>query len=352
VARRAAGSAAVYRPDGLNLARPGMAARRSRTGRLLALGLLCLLLMPGTWWRETNHGPDGRNILSHRELDVPQPPDWPASLRLVGMWELESPNTEFGGYSALLMLPGRRLVAYSDRGGVLTFTPPGEGQEKPEIGSIPVSKEVAWNVDFESATRDPVSGLRWIGIESANVIVRLSAKGEPQAVRQPPEMEPWPKNSGAEAMVRLADGRFIVLGERESLSSLVAGQGLLFPGDPVDGAEAIRFRFVPPQGFLPTDMALLPDGRALILLRGLGFGLPPFSAKLVVADPSRIRAGEEWPWTPFADLSPPLPRDNYEGLAIAPAPGGGADIWIISDDNQASFQRTLLIRLHWDGERA
>jgi hypothetical protein len=141
-----------------------------------------------------------------------------------------------------------------------------------------------------------------------------------------------------------------VLGERESLPSLVAGPGLLFAGDPVEGAKAIGFRFVPPKGFMPTDMAALPDGRVLILLRGLGFGLPPFSAQLVVADPSEIRSGEEWPWTPFAEISPPLPRDNYEGLAIAATPDGGADIWIISDDNNAAFQRTLLIRLHLAAE--
>jgi len=323
-----------------------MAARRSRKGRLLALGLVCLLLAPGTWWREPVRGPDLRNILSHRQLDVRQPRDWPASLRLVGMWQLESPNTEFGGYSALLALPDRRLVAYSDRGGVLTFTPPGEGQGEPEFQQIPVTKAVAYNLDFESATRDPATGLRWIGIENVNAIVRLSADGEPQDVRQPPEMQDWPRNSGAEAMLRLPDGRFIVLGEREGISSLTAGPALLFAGDPVDGAEAIRFRFVPPQGFLPTDLAGLPDGRVLILLRGLGFGVPPFRAKLVVADPSRIRAGEAWPWTPFSELSPPLPRDNYEGMAIVPTPDGGADLWIISDDNKASLQRTLLIRLH------
>jgi len=108
-------------------------ARRGRIRRLFTLTLLCLLLAPRTWLRETNGELDLRNILSHRRLNVPEPSDWPESLRLGGVWELESPNTHFGGYSALLALPGARLVAYSDRGGVLTLTAPGEGRAKPEF---------------------------------------------------------------------------------------------------------------------------------------------------------------------------------------------------------------------------
>jgi len=327
-----------------------MRERRGRIGRLLALALLCLLLAPGTWWREDIPELNLQNVLSHRPLIIPQPQGWPRSLRVVGVWELKSPNTYFGGYSALLALPGKRLVAYSDRGGVLTFTPPGEGPARPEFHAIPARAYVAYNQDFESATRDPVSGVRWIGIEGANAIARFLPNGEPETAHKPPQMQDWPKNSGAEAMLRLPDGRFIVLGEGEVRLLRAAGPGLLFSSDPVEGAEALHFRFVPPTGYRPTDMAMLPDGRVLILLRGLDLAVPPFRARIVVADPDEIRAGEEWPWASFADLSPPLPRDNYEGMAIVASPGGGADIWIISDDNVVSLQRTLLIRLHFSGE--
>ena len=34
------------------------------------------------------------------------------------------------------------------------------------------------------------------------------------------------------------------------------------------------------------------------------------------------------------------------GLAIAPDPDG-VTLWVISDDNFARFQRTLLLELHW-----
>lgn len=326
-----------------------MGRQRSRFRRLLALALLCLLLAPGTWLRETSVAPDQRNILSARKLGVVRPADWPSSLQLLGVWQLESPNTDFGGYSGMMALPRNRLLAYSDRGGVLAFTPPVYGELRPDFQVIPISPAVAWNVDFESVASDPVTGRRWLGSETVNAIVRLSPDGVPEALRRPPEMQDWPKNRGAEAMVRLADGRFIVLGERESPLSLDPGPGLLFPGDPVEESEALSFRFLPPAGFVATDMAALPDGRVLLLLRGLGFGIPPFRGVLALADPALIRPGEEWPWTWLAEFSPPLPRDNYEGLAVTPTRDGGADIWIISDDNHATLQRTLLIGLHLEG---
>jgi hypothetical protein len=67
---------------------------------------------------------------------------------------------------------------------------------------------------------------------------------------------------------------------------------------------------------------------------------------LAVADPADIAAGKDWPWRKLADLAGPVPRDNYEGLAIAPD-ADGVTLWVISDDNFARFQRTLLIELHW-----
>jgi hypothetical protein len=320
--------------------------RGRRWAWLLPLALLCLLLAPGTWWRETAQDLDQGVVLTVKPVDWRQPGDWPSSLRVDGVWVLESSNASFGGYSALLALPGGRLAAYSDRGGVLTFAAPGEASTPPEFRVLTPTREIGFSTDIESATRDPVSGRRWIGIETANVITRLSSDGDPEEGVGPPEMHDWPTNSGAEAMLRLPDGRFIVLGESERRFSLAAGPGLLFAGDPVEGARAISFRFVPPRGSHPTDIAGLPDGRVLILLRQLDFSVPPFRTRLVVADPRQIREGEEWPWAHLAELSPPLPRDNYEGLATVPTSDGGAEIWIISDDNRASLQRTLLIKLH------
>jgi hypothetical protein len=327
-----------------------MQARRSRIGRLFALALLCLLLAPGTWWRQDWSQPERRHILSIRELAISQPPGWSRTLRLTGIWELDSPNSFFGGYSALLALPDERLSAYSDRGAYLDFSAPGAAAPRePRIATIVHIPIPQLRNDIESAARDPDSSVRWLGLETNNAIARLTPGQGPEYVL-PPLMRDWPKNQGAEAMTRLADGRFIVLAEGALSIGRKAGPGILFSGDPVAGASAIAFRFTPPAGFHPTDMAALPDGRVLILLRGLKIAVPPFRAMLVIADPEKILEGEEWPWTLVSKLSPPLPRENYEGLAIAPTSDGRADIWIISDDNRSGVQRTLLVKMHWTGE--
>lgn len=325
---------------------------RERRRRLLAAALLCLLVAPGTWWRAAEPVPDGRDILTLRPLAALRPAGWPAPLRLRGIWHLDSPNTRFGGYSALVALPGGRLAAYSDRGTALVFTEPGRGPAAPRFRDFPLKDPVRWFRDIEAATRDPETGRQWIAIETINLVARLDANGRPEDHGYPPQMQDWPYNRGAEAMLRLPDGRFVVLGESTANLGSTAGPGLLYPGDPLAGDAALRFRFVPPRGYRPTDMASLPDGRVLILLRSLDLAVPPFAALLVVADPARIRAGEAWPWARLARISPPLPRDNYEGLAARPAADGGTEIWIISDDNNAGIQRTLLLGLWWDGRRS
>ena len=114
------------------------------------------------------------------------------------------------------------------------------------------------------------------------------------------------------------------------------------------GAEPTAFRLVSPPGYRPVDIAQLPDGRALILLRKVVWGIPPgFAGKLMLADPATIRAGEVWRTEPLADLVAPLPSDNYEGLAVASDGRGGIVLWLISDDNDSIAQRTVLLKLRW-----
>ena len=106
-----------------------------------------------------------------------------------------------------------------------------------------------------------------------------------------------------------------------------------------------------PGEFSPTDMAPLPDGRVLILLRNFVWGLPPrFEVGLMVADPSEIAAGETWTGQMLAFFPRPFPIDNYEGLSVEWEEGGyPVTITLVSDDNDMRFQRTLLARLRWDG---
>jgi hypothetical protein len=51
----------------------------------------------------------------------------------------------------------------------------------------------------------------------------------------------------------------------------------------------------------------------------------------------------QWRDAPVAELNPPVTLDNFEGLTVAPRDRGEAvRLYIVSDDNFSSSQKTLL----------
>ncbi len=316
--------------------------------RLVLLTIVALGLAPGTWVRTPDAAStDERPILSIMPLPLPE--TGRSDLQVAGAWALSSANQHFGGYSALAALPDGNLLAVSDRGRRLRFTPPSRPGTAVSFDYLGAARPVAkTSVDSEALAFDPASGRLWVAYENRNMIVRYDARFRREAAVRPAAMRDWPPNSGPEAIVRLADGRFVVLAEgspRWFDSDLPA---LLFPSDPVDGAVPERFRFKPPDGYRPVDAAQLPDGRVMILLRRVHWTLPPaFTGKLMIADPATIRPGERWRAERIADLAEPLPTDNFEGLAVEPGRDGSVIVWLISDDNTSAFQRTLLLKLIW-----
>ena len=111
----------------------------------------------------------------------------------------------------------------------------------------------------------------------------------------------------------------------------------------------VRFVFQARDGYRPSDAALLPNGRIVVLLRGIELGLPlSFPALLVVADPRDIAEDTVLPSRLLAKIEEPFPSDNFEGLTVVDEKDGNWSLWLISDDNFASYQRTLLLKLRWD----
>lgn len=318
--------------------------RRPRSFRILALALLALALAPGTWLR-TDPAADSRDLVTLHRVGTRMPAT-SAGFTREGLWQLRSPHADFGGYSAMLALGDDVLRLFSDRGTGLTFYRPGAGTDLP---ALPRHFFTVWDVgpfsqnypDIESATQDPVTGDYWLGYEYFNAVVRYDLGSTFIAARQPEDMQAWPINGGAEAMARLADGRFVLLPEND-------GRGLLYPSDPTQGARALAFRFDLPEPYYATDMAALPDGRVLILARGLDWHLLPFTAQLWIGDPAAIRAGKAWTLQRLVQLDTLLPRENYEAMALVPQADGSVIIWLASDDNLAVAQRTLLARLSWN----
>jgi len=320
---------------------------RSPACRRALAALLCIAVAPGLWWQSpASYGERTGNLSINRLAFEPTRSE--EGMSLAGVWLLESDDRRFSGYSALVVQDDGRLRAYSDTSRWLEFDRPDRSRARAaRFGPVP-GHEGSGHNDLEAATHDPISGMTWVAFENINSIRRLGP-GEKDAISvAPPAMSGFRHNGGAETMVRLADGRFVVIAESGGWRHPLRRAALLFAGDPVADPRATSFAFQSPAGLDPTDAALLPDGRVLILLRGLAPGWPPFRSKLVVADPADIQPGKVWPWRNVADLSNLVPRENYEGLAVAPA-RSGLELWLIADANRSVLlQRTLLVKLIWD----
>ena len=200
--------------------------------------------------------------------------------------------------------------------------------------------------DIEAATRDRATGKYWLSYEYVHTVQRFTAAGEPDGLRMFGPDFNWPINRGLEAMVRLADGRFLAIPEGRA-------EVLIFANDPVEGGALQRIGFASPApDYAVTDMTQLDDGRIVLLMRKVAWGFPPFSTLLAIADPPHTGAGigEAGVWSPriAIELDGLVPRENYEGIAARANIDGSHHVWIISDDNIAAIERTLVAKLTFE----
>lgn len=319
-----------------------------------SIALLLLILLVGFTWGRSRRPPlDPAMKVEFVPLTVAagaRPEYHLGHFRLEGMWHLKSRSALFGSYSALLAMPDGSLLAISDGGDYLRFMPPDGSGRIAQSGRIFSDNVDKRERDVESATRDPATDAIWLGLEGTNSIARLGPTL--RAIRRvhPAANADWGRNSGAEAMTRLAGGRFVLL--REGFDDWFARQrhdAVVFEGDPTKGARSWHFRFDGPAGFSPTDMTQLPDGRMLILMRRLVWPMPQrFAGRIAIADPAEIRPGAIWKAHEVARIASSLPVDNFEGLAVRPGRTGRLIVWIISDDNYSNLQRTILWKLSVD----
>ena len=267
-------------------------------------------------------------------------------LRYLGGWQLTSNDARFGGISAL-HVRGGDVIAIADSGLAFGFRVPA-GRSAP-LSITPVECGTGRRKqDRDSEALAIVGDTAWAAFENANAICRYRLPGwKGQARARPGTMRKWPAHSGAEAMVRLRDGRFLVFAEGPLRSG--ASRVLLFPGDPTRSAGApVILGYRPPAGFRITDAAELPDGRLLFLNRKLSL-MEGVAAQLTIGRlPQRPSAGRVLGGELLAELRPPVVVDNMEGLSVT-REEGRTILWLASDDNFIPLQRSLLLKFAWDG---
>lgn len=277
-------------------------------------------------------------------------------LTFLGGVYLTGPAPAFGGFSAMTV-DRDQFTLLSDGGGIVSFRMGADWRvREPRFANLPDGPGTGWRKDdrdSESLTRDPATGRFWIGFERANEIWRFApgfARAEARAA--PRAMADWPMNGGPESLVRLRDGGFIVLAEdhdakRGGVEQPGVKVGLWFAGDPTQPKQrSFAFGYRPPRGFLPTDIAELPDGRLAILNRKASLR-EGFTAVLTIVDRAAVRPGRIVMGREVARFAAPVVHDNFEALA-ATREGDSTILWIASDDNQLFLQRSLLLKFRLD----
>ncbi|UVO52311.1 esterase-like activity of phytase family protein [Sphingomonas sp. SUN019] len=313
--------------------------------RILWSILLILLFVPG--WTGAERLPLLDRDGAVRARTWTPESGWPrllGALEPVGALALSSYAPAFGGFSAIAIRNGRASLL-SDGGNLLHFAVRGGRLQDVRSSYLPDGPGTGWEKqdrDSESMALDPATGQAWVGFERANAIWRYSARfGRAEAFEKPRAMANWRMNSGAESLVRLRDGRFIVIAERAQRRG--ARRGLIFSGDPTAlGTTVSSFGYRPPKGYDPSDAALLPNGDLLILNRGWRFPLT-FSAKITLIPRVAIRPGVMVTGREIATLPSSLVSENCEGLAIT-REKGRTMLWIVTDNDTMPVRRTLLMK--------
>ncbi|WP_338424259.1 esterase-like activity of phytase family protein [Sphingopyxis kveilinensis] len=268
------------------------------------------------------------------------------TLRFVRGWQLMSPHSRFGGFSAVARLGPDGVLLLGDNGYATRMRLDRSGElALVRIAPLPVPDgrpDRKPMVDSESLFVDPDTGSLWVGLERTNQLWRFDeAMSRLEARFAPAVMRDWPKGRGPEAMVRLADGRVVIFaegGRRDPRSN----RAVMLASDP--GAVTpppVQFYYDSEGKGAVSDAALLPDGRILLVHRHVGWS-PIFTSTIAIADPADIRTGAVLR-SQTIGVVPRALADNFEGAAVEVA-DGRTYLWLVSDDNFQRWQRSLLVQ--------
>lgn len=274
------------------------------------------------------------------------------ALRFRGGVEIASADVAFGGLSDFEVLEDDRIIAISDNGdwfeaqlvldeaGALigvrdvrtafmrgedgrafTTKRDGDSEDLAQLpdGRIAVSFEQRQIVRIYDFNRDGPFGAATRGPSLAGV-------------------ERLHRNAGLEAMTSTADGSLLIGAEggEEPTTPLWLA--------PLDAREPVvaRFQYPLAAGYSLTGLDRLPNGDFVAIERfyapviGARARITMFPAASLATEGTLANVVE------LAHLAPPLLVDNFEGIATRLMSDGATRIYILSDNNFRSRQRTLL----------
>lgn len=284
------------------------------------------------------------------------------ALKFMGAVQIRSTNGQFGGISGLRAgretANGVQLLAITDTGNWLAFmTVESAGRlvgvadammtSLPQPDGNPAAAKS--DVDAEAIEWDPATGAAMIAYEQDHRFAWFTGidPARPASLAALPvrtehltEMIAWPANNGAEASALLPDGTRIALAESKrrpdgSLLALITRNG-----------STTEIGITGVDGFSPTD-AIAIDATSLLILHRKFSPIAGVGAAISRVDLAPALAGKPvsapLAATLLARWQAPMTLDNMEGLALHRR-GDRRFLYVVSDDNLNSMQRTILMK--------
>jgi hypothetical protein len=274
------------------------------------------------------------------------------NLEYRGGLHLGSEDKRFGGLSGLVISDdGDRFLAVGDkgtwvRGGLLYeegyLTGAHDIEVAPMRGSDGETLEGKSNGDAESVIGD-LDGLVHVSFERDHRVVSFDLAEDGFMARAsrialPKEVSKLRANAGLEGIARLKDEAGTLLIMSEGTTDAVGNFKGWLIGE--KSSSAISLKPIKPFGL--TDLAVLPGGDVLTLERRFSPAKGPgFQIRRIAAD--TILPGAVLDGPVLANAGLPWTVDNMEGLDIRINDKGETLLYIVSDNNFNTLQRTLLM---------
>ncbi|MCZ6874724.1 MAG: esterase-like activity of phytase family protein [bacterium] len=285
-------------------------------------------------------------------------PDRPHRTRFGAMtflngFKLSSIDKRFGGLSGLAIQPdGSVLYVVSDHGHALSVRLKHD-QQRRLVGfgdwtimplKTPGGGVVGGELQDAEALVRKADGSFLVAFEGLHRIWHYpDLLSIPHPILTPPDLQQAPRNGGIEAMAMLPDGRLLVLTEGYK-NAHGDYKGWIIHRDRFSPLSYARTR-----GFKPTDLAVLKHD--VFVLERHYFSFFGASVRIRHLAGNHIQAGAHLRGREVLHLQHPLTVDNFEGMAVEDSKRFGTLIYLISDDNFSPLQRTLLLQFRLESSR-
>ena len=295
------------------------------------------------------------NKLNSSNVDlIPNYKDDPPlkNLKFLSGLEITGNHPKFGGLSGLVLFPNFDFFSVSDKGywikGKLDFNDELilKSLSNVTMGYLKDENNIPFNHKSNSdAESIEIFNDKFIISFERNhrVLSYDSLNNNSKTLINFEQLSDLPNNGGIESMSSLKDSSLLLLSE-----------DLVIENDKIVGYRFYDHKmeklfFKKTGSYKPTDVASLPSGDLLLLERSFT-PIKGASARISLIKFDDLFSKSLIEPIHLDTISPPMTVDNFEGISFLNLKNGGYHIFILSDDNYRSTQRTLLMQFYWDGK--